>query len=158
MATEEDHTAMAISMFCHTWVKRWSDMGEFIGISIHRMFADSLLDSAARDTERQYNLYLAMTRSGRATLSKHRYMMCANNPFRIAALLIARRKLQLRFITARRPCNAHEEVIDAYITGKLSEHVYNDPENTPVMEAALERFVANITGGIAYGETICVPL
>jgi hypothetical protein len=27
-----------------------------------------------------------------------------------------------------------------------------------VMEAALERFVANITSGIAYGETICVPL
>jgi hypothetical protein len=140
------------------WVQLLENLGEYIGVPMRAMCADSMMDSESRSVEREFNAFAITTRSGRAILDKHRFLVCPNNPFNIAQLLLARRKLSLHRITRKRQSRASEAKINKFINGHLAERVFLKEENARIMEVAMEMFVANITGGVAYNERCRVTL
>lgn len=140
------------------WTSHWDQLGRKMGLSLERMFSDSAVDNEDRAMQRGFNAFLVTTGTGRVLLGRKHIMLCPNNPFRIAALLIARKRLRMEKLTRRASCPLPAEEIEQLVGHHLPTATYLDPANAAIMDEALEHFVVNHTAGTPYGATVAIRL
>jgi hypothetical protein len=140
------------------WMPRMQKLGRFVGVDIQQMYNDSLVETPHTVLFSKYNRYLVTTRKGRSVLARRHLLTCSNNPFNIAALFIACKRLRLRNLDSKTACALRDDIIDEYLKGYLADHIYMQPVNDRLMQMALEKFKANYTAGVGYGDPIAVLL
>ncbi|QPB44575.1 hypothetical protein [Medusavirus stheno T3] len=142
------------------WTTHWEQLGRKMGMSLDRMFQDSAAAGEGEDhaAQRAFNMFLMTTGTGRLLLGHKRIMLCPNNPFRIAALLIARKRLRMHKLTRRTSCPLPTEEIEQLVGHHLPTATYLDPANAAIMDEALEHFVVHHTAGTPYGATVAIRL
>jgi hypothetical protein len=142
----------------HQWAKHWGMMGSNLGRSVEHMLEDAAADNEEIAKMRAVNVYLVTTSKGRAILKHRHIMLCPNNPFRIAALLIARKHMRMHKLSRKLTCPLPVDKIKRLVGRKAEDAAYLDPDNSAIMYEAQERFVNNHTGGVPYGAPVAVRL
>jgi len=106
-----------------------------------------------------YNMFLVTTAKGRSLIARWHFMVGFNNPFNIAALMVACKRLGLQHLSRSTKSPLKEDIIARHVClAQLSSDVFIEEEHADLMLMAIEKFAVYITGGISYNEPVAVLL